>query len=363
MPTRPLVTKYTDDLKLFPDRWHHVGLVLWSIALVGFPFFASNRWLAVGNLAMVTVVGAVGLMILTGFAGQISMGHAAFLALGAYTAAVFGAHLHLPFWMAIPAAGLIAAAVGLAVGPFALRLEGLYLAIVTLGLMFLVNHTLLSMPELTGGVAGMAVPMHWGFPGADASSIGDFSKTWQIGALTIGFRQKLYFLFLVICVVTVAVGKNIQRSNTGRAMMAVRDHDLAAEVLGVNPARAKILAFGISSFIAGVAGSMFAFQQQYITVEPPFDLTMSVQYIAIIVLGGLGTTFGAVAGALTYVVLAPIAQIVGEHLPLINRLSSGQQSTVLFSLVVCVMLVVEPLGILGIWLRIKRYFLAWPFRY
>ena len=146
-------------------------------------------------------------------------------------------------------------------------------------------------------------------------------------------------------------------------MMAVRDQDLAASVLGVNPARSKVTAFGLSSFLAGIAGGMFALQQQYITIEPPFDLNMSIEYIAMIVLGGMGTVFGAVAGAVALVVLSPLAEMLGRQLPLIERLSSAQQSTVLFSTLVLAVLVFEPMGLLGIWLRIKRYFASWPFRY
>ena len=139
MPTKPLVTSYRQDLRLFPDRWHKVGIALGTALLLAYPFLADDRWLTVGTLACVSVVGAVALMVLTGLAGQISLGHAAFLALGAYTAAIAGNEWGMPFWLVLPVAGLVAAAVGLAVGVFALRLKGLYLAIVTLGLVFLVN--------------------------------------------------------------------------------------------------------------------------------------------------------------------------------------------------------------------------------
>jgi len=361
MPTRALVTSYEQDLALFPDRWHRIGIALFSAALLALPFLASARWLGVANLAMVAVVGSVALMILTGFAGQISMGHAAFLALGAYTTAVLGEQLALPFWLALPSGGVVAAAVGLAIGPFALRLRGLYLAIVTLGLVFLVNHLLLTFSDLTHGVSGIAVPMITGFGGDPTSS--SFLAPTQLGGVRIVGDQKLYFLFLALAIGTAWVGKNIQRSDTGRAMMAVRDQDLAASVLGVDPARTKVTAFGLSSFLAGIAGGMFALQQQYITIEPPFDLNMSIEYIAMIVLGGMGTVFGAVAGAVALVTLSPLAEIVGRQLPLIERLSSAQQSTVLFSALVLAVLVFEPLGLLGVWLRIKRYFAAWPFRY
>jgi branched-chain amino acid transport system permease protein len=367
MPTRPLLTRYEDDLKLFPDRWHVIGLALAVPLMLAYPLIANSQWLTVGTLAWVTVVGSIGMMLLTGFSGQISLGHAAFLALGAYTTAILGEQIGLPFWLGIPAGGVVAACVGLAIGPFALRLEGLYLAIVTLGLLFLVNHTLHSFPDLTHGAMGIAVAMHTWFPTEGGAGMGTFSEPLTLGPLTLTFERKLYYCFLLIALLVAYVGVNVQRSNTGRAMMAVRDHDVAAAVMGVHPARAKIISFGLSAFFAGVAGGMFACQQQYVTIEPPFDLNMSVQYIAIIVLGGVGTIFGAIWGALVFVVLSPLAESLFEtlkpFLPMLSGLSSAQQATLLFSVVVVSFLIFEPLGLLGFWLRIKRYFMAWPFRY
>jgi branched-chain amino acid transport system permease protein len=313
------------------------------------------------------VVGGLGLMLLTGFSGQISLGHAAFLAIGAYTTAVLGEQLGMPFWLGIPCGGLLAAAVGLLVGPFALRLEGLYLAIVTLGLVFIVNHTLHSLPDLTHGAMGISVPMHLWFPEQGAPAVQAFTKPTVLGPITLSFEHKLYYVFLLVALLASYAAKNVQRSNTGRAMMAVRDHDVAAAVMGVNPARAKITSFGLSSLFAGVAGGMFACQQQYVTIEPPFDLNMSVQYIAMIVLGGVGSVFGAIWGALLFVVLSPLAETAFEalkpHLPMLSGLSSAQQATLAFSLIVVLFLIFEPLGLLGFWLRVKRYFMAWPFKY
>lgn len=364
MPTRSLVTRYEDDLARFPDLWHKVGVALGAAFLLMLPVVAGPYWLNVATLAMVAVVGSVGLMVLTGFTGQVSLGHAAFLALGAYTAAVGARSFGAPFWLLLPAAGAVAAAVGLMVGPFALRLKGLYLAIVTLGLGFLVNHVLLSFPELTRGVSGITAPMYLSFgEGAGRPAVTWFTSKTALGGGQIEFHHKLYLLYLAITTGVVLAAGNLARSDAGRAMMAVRDHDLAAAVLGVDPAKTKIAAFGVSSFLTGMAGAMFAWHQQLITVDPPFNLVMSVQYVAMIVLGGIGTVFGAVAGAVMFTVLTPVAEAVGRSLPLVNQLSSAQQSTLLFSLVVCGFLLFEPLGLFGIWLRIKRYFLAWPFRY
>jgi branched-chain amino acid transport system permease protein len=362
MPNRPLAVRYEDDFRLLAGRWERLGIVLLALLVLAYPWIATTNWVTVANLALIAVVGSTALMILTGFTGQISLGHAAFLAIGAYTTAILGNEFALPFWLLLPVSGLAAAVAGLAVGPFALRLEGLYLAIVTIGLAFLTNHVLLSFPGITGGTVGLSVPVHIGF-GEQAGALSAFTETQYLGRLEINFERKLYALFVLIAVLTVLAARNLARSNTGRAMMAVRDHDVAAAVMGVNPARAKITAFGLSSFFAGLAGGMFALQQQFITVDPPFNLLLSVQYIAMIVLGGVGTVFGAVWGALAFVFLSPLLEMLGRATPLLNQLSSSLQSTLLFAILVIGCLVFEPLGLYGIWLRIKRYFLAWPFRY
>lgn len=361
MAVRALITRYRDDLRLFPDLWHKVGLVLFAVLLLLFPMWVSPKWQTVGNLALIYVVASVGLMILTGFAGQISLGHAAFLALGGYTAAILGNRYQVPWWLILPIAGIVSAAVGVGISFFALRLRGLYLAIVTIGLLYLVQHLLHSLPDLTGGSAGISVPIYTWF-GESKEEAADVYAKMVYGPVTLDFPQKLYYWFLIIATFCVWLGKNLSRSNAGRAMMAVRDQDMAADALGVNPARAKVTAFAISSFLGGVAGVMFAMQQQYLTVDP-FHLGMSVEFIAMIVLGGVGAMFGSVAGAVAFAALVPFAEALCKVVPYLDRLPSAQQSTVVFSLLVCIVLIAEPMGLLGLWLRIKRYFAAWPFRY
>lgn len=361
MPTRPLVTRYEDDLRLFPDRWHKVGLVLGAVVVLGFPFVTGASWLTVGNQALIAIVGAVGLMILTGFAGQISLGHAAFLAIGAFTTALLGERWQVPFWLCLPIGGAVATMIGIAAGLFALRLRGLYLAIVTLGLLYLVAHTLDAYPALSGVGGAKQVPMYVTF-GQSPDEMRDVYERMAYGPVILDWDQKLYFIFLVIALAVAWMARNLLRSNAGRAMMAVRDQDLAAATLGVNPVRAKLFAFGASSFFAGVAGGMFALQQRTISVEY-FGLQLSISYVAMIVLGGIGSVWGAVAGAIAYVALGKLMQTVGRELPFIADLPTGLQTAVLFSILVIGVLVLEPLGLFGIWLRIKRYFLAWPFRY
>jgi branched-chain amino acid transport system permease protein len=329
--------------------------------VLAFPFLASASWLTVGNHALVAIVGAVGLMILTGFAGQISLGHAAFLAIGGFTTAVLGERFQLPFWLCLPLAGAVSTVIGLATGLFALRLRGLYLAIVTLGLIYLVQHTLDAYPALSGTGGQKTTPMYVTF-GDTPEGMRDVYEKMAYGPVILDWDQKLYFIFAAIAVAAAWTARNLLRSNAGRAMMAVRDHDLAAATLGVSPVRAKLTAFGASSFYAGVAGGMFALQQRTITVEY-FHLPVSIEYVAMIVLGGIGSVWGAVAGAIAFVFLGKLMQTIGPSLPYIGTLPTGLQMAVLFSILVIAVLVVEPLGLFGLWLRIKRYFVAWPFRY
>lgn len=364
MPIRPLVTRYEQDLALFPTRWHRIGLVLGIALLAVLPFVADRYWLDVVNLTAVYVVGAVALTILTGLTGQISLGHAGFLAVGAYTAAILGNHLGMPFWLVLVAAGAASAAVGLAVGPFALRLKGLYLAIITIGLVFVVNHLLRSFPGWTGGVQGTSVPMLWWFDREGAADfLGGYRATTSLGPLSLESDVKLYFLFVLLAVFTAWCGVNLRRSNSGRAMMAVRDHDLAAAVLGVSPARYKIIAFGISSFFAGVAGAMYAFKSAFITIDPPFNLDMSVEFIAIIVIGGATTVQGAVMGAIFYSLARPLAESALNEVELLDALSTSQQSLLVLAILVIVFMLVDPAGMRGLWIRVKHYFASWPFRY
>jgi branched-chain amino acid transport system permease protein len=224
---------------------------------------------------------------------------------------------------------------------------------------------LIAAAPLTGGLSGSPAPAHAWFvdPANGAGALSPFTDTTVLGPLELTFERKLYFLFLVLAAAALIALRNLARSPSGRAMMAVRDRDLAAACVGVNPTTAKLTAFALSSFFAGVAGSMFALQQQYVTVEPPFDLSMSVAYIAMIVLGGMGSVFGAAAGAIAFTALTPIAEAIGGNLPLLSRLTTGQQSTVIFAVVCCAFLMFEPLGLYGLWLRVQRYFAVWPFRY
>ena len=362
MPTSPLKTKYRDDLILFRDRWEFVGLALAIFTIIAFPFLANDHWLSLGVDVWIMIVGAVSMMVLTGFAGQVSLGHAAFLAVGAYATAICSLSFGMPFWLALPIGMVLCTIVGVITGPFALRLEGLYLAIVTIGLLFLVQHLLRNGLDIYYGKDYLHVPFNLVFVEAGSDPLGDLRHPYEIGPWILKPTQILYFVVAPISLVCIWVCRNIQRSNTGRAMMAVRDGELAAGALGVDAARTKILAFGISSAFAGLAGGLYALAHPVVTLEP-FNLHMSVEFIAIVVLGGVGTTFGAVSGAIAFLLLHPLASQLGGFLPFPEAFSSEHRAALLFYPVLCLFLVIEPFGLYGLWLRVKRYFLAWPFSY
>ncbi|WP_375003006.1 branched-chain amino acid ABC transporter permease [Aeromicrobium sp. CTD01-1L150] len=370
MPDRPLPTSHAALLVMYPGRWARTGWVLLAafFALV-LPLMLAGgvlggRWTHVALDALVFIVGAVGLMLLTGVTGQISIGHAAFLAIGGFTAAVAGLQYGLPFWIVLPLSGLAAAAVGLLIGPFALRLKGLYLAIVTLGLIFVVQHVLLRWESVSGGVRGTPVPMwSWFRDPADTEAVGEGfgSTSITVGTLVLGRDIQLYLVYLVVAAAAIMYARNLMRSRLGRSMAAVGASEIAASSVGIRVGRTKVIAFALSSFYAGVAGAMYGWKQSFLTVDPPFGLTMSVEFVAMIFIGGIGTIFGAVIGAVLFALGRPLAEQLAE-LPFLagTPLQSGDLTMLLFSIAVITFVIFEPLGLLGIWLRVKRYFLTWP---
>ncbi|MBI2983046.1 MAG: branched-chain amino acid ABC transporter permease, partial [Chloroflexi bacterium] len=242
MTARPegLRIRYADEIALLGTRADRVWVLLLGVAYVTTPLVLDDQWLSVLTFTAIAAIGAIGLNLLTGFAGQVSLGHAFFLGLGAYAAGVLGGDLGLPVVVWLPAAGLLGALVGLAIGPFALRLKGLYLAIVTLGLVFVGDHIFRNARLLTGGPQGRAIP---------SPRIGDVSFA-DLGALGLPLeREQSFFLFVVPLLVLAALAaKNIARTRGGRAFQAIRDREIAAAIVGVDVARYKVGAFVISSF-------------------------------------------------------------------------------------------------------------------
>ncbi|WP_087622401.1 branched-chain amino acid ABC transporter permease [Aeromicrobium sp. PE09-221] len=365
-----LRTAYRQDMALLNTPAKRRSTLLLVLAAFGVPFFFTDDLLLVFTLGLIASVGAIGLNLVTGYAGQVSLGHAFFLGLGAYTAAVLGGDPEgrligygLPMWVWLPAAGIVAAIAGLIVGPIAVRLRGLYLAIVTLGLVFLGEHVFREARTLTGG-PGV------GRRGPDLELFGiRFSEGGSLFGLGLSRDQQQFFLALVFLIVFAILGRNIARSGVGRAFSAVRDRDVAAAVIGINLTVYKVMAFAMSSFFAGVAGAMY-----YAVVgvfEPAaFGLLLSIQYLAMVLIGGVATISGSIMGAMFITALPRIAQEIAHLFPVISTSTVGggiinvfQFEAILYGLLIIGFLIFEPRGLYGIWMRIRNYWKGWPFSY
>lgn len=360
-----LYTSYAQQLRLLNTR--PKLLTVGAIVLLAFvlPWLVADETLSLLGVAMAASIGAIGLNIVTGYAGQVSLGHAFFLAIGAYTSsAVSGAPdddtigfgvTNVLIWLL--AAGLVAAVFGVLVAPLATRLRGLYLAIVTLGLVFLGEHIFAEWQALTGGAGvGRPGPVPVLF-GVELNSSGDMLTS----------DQKLYLLMLVSLVVFGLLARNLARSKVGRAFAAIRDRDIAAEVIGVNLTRYKVIAFAVSSFYAGCAGALLYTITGFI--EPSsFNLLLSVQYIAMVLIGGVATISGSIMGAFFITLLPALTRQLPTVAPFISEDASSplnvfQVETVLYGLLIIGFLIFEPRGLYGIWIRIRNYWKAWPFSY
>ncbi|WP_113704410.1 branched-chain amino acid ABC transporter permease [Nonomuraea lactucae] len=366
MRGRPLLyTSYAQDMALLDTPAKRISTGLLVVLAFSLSVLLADRSLEVLAGAYVLAIGAIGLNIVTGYAGQVSLGHAFFVAIGAYTAAALSGppggdtigYGVAEIWIWLPAAGLVAAAAGVLVAPLATRLRGLYLAIVTLGLVFLGEHVFKEWQSLTGGPGvgrEAAVPRLFGYRLNEDGPLG--TK-----------EQVLYLLMLVLLVAFAVAARNLARSRVGRAFAAIRDRDIAAEVMGVPLTRYKVLAFGISSFYAGCAGGLLYTISGY--VEPgSFSLLMSVQFIAMVLIGGVATVSGAVAGALFISLLQPLTRALPSLVPVISADTTQtpnvfQVETVLYGLLIVLFLVFEPRGLFGLWVRARNYWKTWPFSY
>jgi branched-chain amino acid transport system permease protein len=365
-----LRTTYGSDQAIFNTTTKRTLFIALLVVLAVAPFRLSTEWVLLLSLVFASSVGAIGLNIISGYAGQISLGHAFFIGLGAYTGIVLsspaGARLvgfgidNVLVWL--PLAGLLPGIVGAVVAPIATRLRGLYLAVVTLGLVFLGEHIFREAVPLTGGVGT-------GRSGPRATLFGfDFTGTGEVLGVMVGRQQRLYLLALVVLVILGLAAKNLVRSDAGRSFAAVRDRDIAAEIMGVNLTRAKTLAFAISSFYAGVAGALLATIIGF--VEPAgYNLLLSILYVAMIIIGGVATIVGSVMGAAFITLLPRIVQEIPHYVPFISARPTGsfpnvfQLERMLYGLLIIFFVVFEPRGLYGIWIRLRNYFKAWPFSY
>ena len=340
-------TSYAGDMAIFDTSFSRRLLWAFLFALATVPLFATTYWLDVLNRIGIAVIAAMGLNILTGFTGQISLGNAAFLAVGGYTTAVLAGRLDLPFLIVIPVSGLVTAVVGMFFGVPSLRLKGLYLAMATLAAHFVVEFTVVHWEGMTGGVNGMSVPAP------------------ALGPLELDDDAAMFWLILPLSAFLLWFAKNLFRTRVGKAFVAIRDHDISAEVMGVNVFRHKLLSFGISSFYVGVAGSLLAYQARIISPEN-FPITVAIDHLGMIIIGGLGSIVGSIFGAVFITLLPEVLRLLtgalSDAYPALVGLFAPLRMGV-FGLAIVLFLIFEPDGMAARWRTIRDYWKLYPFSY
>ena len=337
---------YREDTALFQNLWVKSWLVIFIVAMLLVPLVLGRYELSILIEMGIAVIGALGLNLLIGYTGQISLGQGAFVAIGAYTSGLLAGTLGFPFLVTLPLAGLMAALLSLIVGVPSLRLKGLYLALGTLAFGFIIEYILYHW-DLTRGDLGMAVP-----------KIGTES-------FSIETERQFFYLIMFFAAIATIVAKNIARTKIGRSFVAIRDRDTAAEAMGISLAKYKIMAFAVCAFYAGVAGSLMAYYQKWI-VPGNFDISLSVAYIAMIVLGGVGTILGSILGAILITgiphgIVYLTDAFRGSYPNLSNLIVDLKLG--IFGLIIVLTLLFEPQGLVGIYRRIKVYWKTWPFKY
>jgi branched-chain amino acid transport system permease protein len=321
-------------------RYSILGL---AVVLLAVPFIAAEYYLSIINLIFIAIVGAIGLNILVGNTGQVSIGHGAFMSVGAYTAANLIVRLHAPFWVAIPAGGAMAALVGAIVGIPSLRIRGIYLVISTLAAQLIIEWLINHVHAISGGTqASINVPR--------PTVLGSELRT----------QQQFYFFLAAFVVLAIIAALNLGRTRVGRAFIAIRDQDIAAEIMGINITRYKLTAFMISSFYAGVAGVLYTYFLGVANYEQ-FQIGVSIDYLAMIIIGGLGSIRGSILGAIFVTVLPLVVRQLLETLGDLFSVSTklGQyiphMRLTIFGALIITFLVAEPDGLNRLWISARNH--------
>ncbi len=333
-------TDYAQDIKLAK----HGGHVFWYSALGVFllaaPWLLAEYSLAQLVLVLIYAIAGLGLMLLAGFTGQFSLGHAAFLGVGAYTQAYLTA-AGLPFLLALGVSGFLSALIGIVVGLPALRLKGIYLGMATLSFGFIIEEVFARWESVTGGNAGKSV------------------AAIQLLGYDLGSGTGFYFVCLAIAVVCTLGILNLLRAPTGRAFVAIRDSEISAQSMGIHLAYYKTLSFAISAALAGVAGALYAHNLRFISPDQ-FNLLQSIDLLLMIVIGGLGSIHGVFLGAIFLIMLPQGISAVKEFLPEIIGQAPGLKSVIYGSMLILFVLF-EPMGLYGRWLKVRTYLQMFPF--
>lgn len=338
---------YDQDFKRFRSLYKRFWMMILIVALILYPFLFGTYFVSIINTVGIAVIAAIGLNLLTGFTGQISLGHAAFMAVGAYSSAYLNIRFGFSFWGGLAAGGVIAGFFGLLVGIPSLRFKGLYLAIATLAFSVILNHAILQWKTVTGGANGLNLPptSFFGWP--------------------INNDIRWYFLIMAFVFMAVGFGSNIARTRIGRAFAAIRDRDVAAEAIGIPLAEYKLQAFIISSVYAGVSGALLAHYTGYISLDN-FTLLHSVEFLTMIIVGGLGSVLGSIFGAVLMVLLPEVLNLLAgalSHQYPVFMTRFIDVKLFVYGLIIVLFLMFEPDGLYGRWRKVKNYFIQWPFSY
>jgi branched-chain amino acid transport system permease protein len=333
-------TDYAQDVNLAKHSGHVFWYAVLLLLLAAAPWLIAQYWLAQLTFVMIYSVAGLGLMLLAGFTGLFSLGHAAFLGVGAYTQAVL-TNAGVPFPLALACAAGLSASVGLVVGLPALRVKGIYLGMATLSFGFIVEEILARWESVTGGNAGIHI------------------KKPDMFGWVLETGDQFYWLCLVITVLATLGILNLLRSPTGRAFVAIRDSEISAQSMGIHLAYYKTLSFALSAALAGVAGALYAHKLQFISPDQ-FNILQSIDLLLMIVIGGAGSVHGAFLGAIFLISMPQAIAMVKDYLPAAVGQAPGLQGLV-YGVVVITFVLFEPMGLYGRWVKVRTYLQMFPF--
>ena len=333
-------TDYRQDIRLAKHPGHVFWYSLLALLLLAAPWLFAEYWLAQLTFVLIYAIAGLGLMLLAGFTGLFSLGHAAFLGVGAYAQAVL-TNAGWPFPIALACAAGLSAAMGLVVGLPALRVKGIYLGMATLSFGFIIEEVFARWESVTGGNAGLHI------------------KAPSMFGWTVSSGEAFYFLCLGITVAATLGLLNLLRARTGRAFVAIRDSEISAQSMGIHLARYKTLSFALSAALAGIAGALYAHKLQFISPEQ-FNILQSIDLLLMIVIGGLGSVHGVFLGAIFLITMPQAISMVKDYLPAAIGQAPGLQAAV-YGLVLIGFVLFEPMGLYGRWLKIRAYLQLFPF--
>ena len=334
---------YAEEMATFNSRlqWGAVAALIAFLFIC--PFFFSDRMLTILTTMGIAVVSVHGLNILTGYCGQISIGHSGFMAVGGYTSAILCAKLGLPFWVALPCGALAAGIAGLLFGLPSLKIKGFYLIMATIAAQFIIIWIIIQLRSITGGTDGLLVPKP------------------TIGGIPLSSKTSYYYLVMVFVVLATISAHNIVRTRAGRAFIAIRDNDLAAEVMGVSLWSYKLQAFFIGCIYAGVAGSLLVHYIRFVSIEQ-FPFMDSVWYLGMLIVGGMGSTAGAIFGVIALKLLDELVTAAGPILAAaVAPQAAASLALISHGLIIIIFLIFEPRGLHHRWEMVRNYFRLWPF--